>query len=179
MFPIFVPPEAKRAPVRITELGNGVGVAAVEPDEGFDCHPALFFAEHAMSSLSRSGPRFLPQSLLLTTWLTQTTNLAWDPPSYRDLARRWAERRRLASRGASSSSPYASPSFACNRKPPGRDGSANRKAAEVERRSSWLKHNHTSGEDCRSPSRSPIILPAPATGKRKKTTGRTSRQSAA
>ena len=60
--PVFPPPAVQRVPVGVAQLGYRVGVAVVESDEGLDCDPSLFGAEHAASFLSRFGPRFPPQS---------------------------------------------------------------------------------------------------------------------
>lgn len=62
MLQIVLVPGPERMPRRVPQLRNRVCVAMIESDEGLDCNPSLFGAEHAASFLSRFGPGSPPQS---------------------------------------------------------------------------------------------------------------------
>lgn len=53
MLQIVLVPGPERMPRRVPQLRNRVCVAMIESDEGLDCDPSLFGAEHAASFLSR------------------------------------------------------------------------------------------------------------------------------
>ena len=72
MLQIVLVPGPERMPRRVPQLRNRVCVAMIESDEGLDCDPSLFGAEHAASFLSRFGPRFPPQSLRTSSYCTST-----------------------------------------------------------------------------------------------------------
>lgn len=59
---IVLVPGPERMPRRVPRLRNRVCMAMIESDEGLDCNPSLFGAEHAASFLSRFGPGSPPQS---------------------------------------------------------------------------------------------------------------------